>query len=139
MQPISTSPSGQICAEVLRLTATLPAGRLTTFGALGNQLKASPRHIATLLAAIAEDAETDIPWHRVVADGGAVGRHERRGEQIRRLQAEGIAVSTGGFVQDFVRVAVLDLSGPMPSASPSPQPGAATLLGRSRGMKDRPR
>ena len=77
----------------------------------------------------------DLPWHRVTADGGAVGRHARREEQIRRLQAEGIAVSQGGFVQDFARIAILDLSVPMPT----PVAQTAGPLSRSRGMKDGPR
>jgi methylated-DNA-protein-cysteine methyltransferase related protein len=129
-----TPAEAQLLEDLGQLVGRIPVGRLITFGALSARFKTSPRHISTALYALADDAEGALPWHRVVADGGAVGRHPRREEQIRRLQADGVAVSQGGFVQDFARFVILDIAGPMPAPIAVP----ATPFSRSRGMKDRP-
>lgn len=130
---ISDGAAG-LSAQIRKVVNSVPAGRIITFGALSAHFKTAPRHIATLLAALADDGRDAPPWHRVVADGGAVGRHGRREEQIRRLQAEGVAVSQGGFVQDFARAVILDIAAPMPR----PAAAATAPLSRSRGIKDRP-
>lgn len=132
---MTTTPNtAQLISDLRRLTLAIPLGRLITFGTLSAHLKTSPRHIATLMETLAGTAPDSFPWHRIVADGGAVGRHARREEQIRRLQADGVAVSQGGFVQDFTRVVILDIAVPMPAPVAAP----AGPLSRSRGIKDRP-
>lgn len=125
----------RITAEVLALTRKIPAGCVTSYSAVGNALSIYPRHVAYILTTLDDSIRESVPWYRVVADGGAIGRHKRRDNQIRRLQAEGVAVSQGGFVQDFARFVILDIGGPMSAASAAP----TALVSRSRGMKDRPR
>lgn len=132
---MTTTPNtAQLISDLRRLTLAIPLGRLITFGTLSAHLKTSPRHIATLMETLAGTSPDGFPWHRIVADGGAVGRHARREEQIRRLQAEGVAVSQGGFVQDFTRVVIHDIAAPMPAAAKV----VSAPLSRSRGIKDRP-
>ena len=126
--------AAHVLKNLRQLIERIPAGRLITFGALSSHFKTSPRHIAAMLHGFAGGGGVTLPWHRVVADGGAVGRHRRRDEQIRNLQADGIAVSQGGFVQEFSRVVIADITGPLPPAAAVP----AAPLSRSRGMKDRP-
>ena len=132
---MTTSPAdAHLLKEMRLLIERIPAGWLITFGALSSHFRTSPKHIATVLYQLAGDCDGPLPWHRVVADGGAAGRHPRRDEQIRLLQADGIAVSQGGFVQDFARVVISNIAGPMPAPLIAP----AAPLSRSLGMKDRP-
>jgi alkylated DNA nucleotide flippase Atl1 len=49
---------------------------------------------------------SDVPWHRVVAESGALNRtqHGRGAEQRATLEAEGIAISPRGVVVDLPTV-----------------------------------
>jgi hypothetical protein len=85
-----------------------------------------------------------VPWWRVVADGGAIGRHLRRDEQMRRLRADGIVLSPVGIVQDLQKRWIEDIDALMDglikaveiaAASDAPQAKPS----RSRGMRGAPK
>jgi methylated-DNA-protein-cysteine methyltransferase related protein len=130
----------RITSDVLAIVRQLPLGWVTTHGAIGRHLDVVPRHIAYILTML-DDATRDIvPWHRVVADGGAIGRHLRRDDQIARLRAEGIVVSPVGIVQDMAAIAVVDLAAPPSGVRRRPDSAGVAAPSddkpsRSRGSK----
>ncbi len=75
-----------------------------------------PRHIATILANLDDEERDRVPWHRVVADGGAIGRHRHRDDQIARLRADGLPVSAAGIVGGMEAAMVANLPKPRPGA-----------------------
>jgi methylated-DNA-protein-cysteine methyltransferase-like protein len=126
--------------RLAKALALVPAGRVTTYEALGKHLAATPRHAAQLIATLSGDDREHLPWHRVVAQGGAIGRGQERAVQMARLAREGVPVSAAGIVQDMQRFAVIvfddALLGPVP---PPVVPDAApSSPSRSRGMRSRP-
>lgn len=88
---------------VLKLVASIPAGRFTTYGSLAKVMGINPRHVARILANLDETDATTLPWHRVLGAEGRLspnlpgGLHE---EQKTRLEAEGIAVNAKGYLVD---------------------------------------
>jgi methylated-DNA-protein-cysteine methyltransferase related protein len=68
----------RIKTDLIGLVRSIPAGRLTTSAAFGRHIDAVPRHVANILATLEEALRDTAPWRRVVADGGAIGRHKRR-------------------------------------------------------------
>lgn len=132
--------------SLLQALKAVPPGRVTTFEALGTSLGAAPRLIVSLLDGLSEDERQIVPWHRVVAKGGAIGRGPHREAQFARLVREGVMMSPAGIVQDLARTAVTSFDAPrdggrapaaMSSQSPPPQavPGdAPPPPSRSRGM-----
>lgn len=94
----------RIRRDVLRIVAAIPAGRVSSFRAIGAHLDVMPRHVAYILAQLSDDEQQLIPWHRVVSDGGAIARVKRdaRGRaQADLLTAEGVALDGSGAVADF--------------------------------------
>ena len=125
----------RIKADVLAIALRIPAGRVATHKQIGTHLKVMPRHIAYIFATLDDTERETLPWWRVVADGGAVGRHLRRDEQMQRLRADGIVLSPVGIVQDLAErwidgIAAL-LAGRVKAPPPVPK-------SRARGMRDKP-
>jgi len=90
--------------RVLGVVASIPKGRVTTYGTIAKHLHATARQVASVLATFTPDESKRLPWFRVVGANGFVsttklGSVGRR--QIMRLRAEGIAVSSGNKVEDF--------------------------------------
>jgi methylated-DNA-protein-cysteine methyltransferase related protein len=122
-------------AELLELLQRIPLGRVTSPESLGDELGVPPSLVATLLAQLSEDERDLVPWYRVVAKGGAIGRGPHRDQQFARLVREGVMVSPAGIVQDLARhmVFAFDDASLQKGADEAPRAG-----GRSRGMKQRP-
>ena len=88
----------------MAVVAAIPEGRVTTYGTIAHHLRLSARQVAFVLATLTRDESARLPWFRVVAANGivssiklgAVGR-----KQIRRLRADGVAVSSRKKVEDF--------------------------------------
>lgn len=83
----------RIKREVMTLVRAVPAGSVTTYGAIGECLDVTPRQVAYVLAMLSEDEAGEWPWHRVVAAGGKISTMEVGSvgrEQIRRLRREGL-------------------------------------------------
>src|SRR5688572_14121785 len=91
-------------SNVLAVVAAIPEGRVSTYGAIGKHLKATPRQVAFVMARLTLEESEELPWFRVVAAQGfvsttklgAVGRR-----QIQRLKAEGVDVTARKKVADF--------------------------------------
>ncbi len=140
---------GPLRGRLLALLAAIPAGRVTTPEAIAAQLDAAPAWVRTAIGGLSEDELQMVPWHRMVALGGAIGRGPWRETQFARLVREGITVSPAGVVQDMGRVQLGDLAnlsrlpdGRAPSSltsSTMPEGVPPVTSSRSRGMKDRPR
>lgn len=132
---MSGAMHARIKRDVLSLVARVPAGYVVTHKQIGDHLKVSPQHIANVIAGLDDVDRQDVPWWRVVADGGAIGRHPRRDEHFRRLVEEGDVLSPVGIVQDLATRRVPDL------ANPPKEPRkveAAAKPSRARGMRDKP-
>lgn len=125
----------RIKRDILALAARVPAGYVVTHKQIAAHLKVSPQHIANVVTSLDDTDRTSIPWWRIVADGGAIGRHSHRDEQFQRLIAEGNALSPVGIVQDLAARRVPDLANP----PGEPRKSEPTLKpSRSRGMLGKP-
>jgi methylated-DNA-protein-cysteine methyltransferase-like protein len=84
----------RIRAEVMAATASIPPGRVTTYSALANHLEVVPRHVAFVLASLSSAEAAELPWHRVVAQNGALRSSSADGlrRQQKRLEQEGVQV-----------------------------------------------
>jgi methylated-DNA-protein-cysteine methyltransferase-like protein len=127
-------------AELLMLVRKIPLGRLASADALAANLDVPPPLVLTILSQLTDDERDLVPWHRVVARGGAIGRGPHRDQQFARLMREGVMVSPAGIVQDLPHVMTFTFDGPTVGnqgcADTLPQP--AKPGGRSRGMKSHP-
>lgn len=102
--PKQKSPAfARIRAEVIRLVGLIPEGKFTTYGSIAVHMNVVPRHVASVLARLTEEEAAALPWHRVVAADARISQGmsaELRGEQQRRLEAEGMKVGASGRIQD---------------------------------------
>lgn len=123
-------------AELLELLRKIPLGRVASSDGLASELGVPVSLVMTLMGQFSEDERDLVPWHRVVAKGGAIGRGPHRDQQFARLVREGVMVSPAGIVQDLARhmVAGFDDKSLLAKAPQEPP----RLGSRSRGMKDRP-
>lgn len=130
---MSAGPAyARIKRDVLALIARVPAGYVVTHRQIADHLKVSPQHIANVAAGLDDRDHAEVPWWRIVADGGAIGRHPRRDEHMRLLRSEGLVLSPVGIVQDLAARRVHDIA--HPPAAPKP----AAPASRARGIRDKP-
>ena len=146
------SPSyAHIKADVMAVIASVPRGKVTTFAAIGQCLGVMARHVSTIVSGLDGEEYDAVPWHRVVAEGGAVGRHQRRYEQIARLRADGLVVSPAGIVAGLEHAMLKTIERPrsgigsrnesvttVSTAQFSGSEGGAGRPSRARGRFDRP-
>jgi len=127
-------------SELLDLMRKIPLGRVASVDCVGKEIGVPPALVYTMLSQLSEDERELVPWHRIVAKGGAIGRGPHRDQQFARLVREGVMVSPAGIVQDLLRFMVSAFPAePLPNAEPAATPPAAPgSQGRSRGMKLRP-
>ena len=100
---MASSPAfARLKRALLRLLATIPAGRVIESAELAAALNVPARHAAYILSKLSDDERALTPWHRVVPRGGMFRVWEtekgRLGLQIRMLGAEGISVNTTGAI-----------------------------------------
>ncbi|MCP9833424.1 MULTISPECIES: MGMT family protein [unclassified Cyanobium] len=91
----------RIKGQVLRIVATIPESKLTTYQSIGEHLAVMPRHVAYILSQLDDGAKLDVPWYRVVSGDGRLGASKRGpygDSQAQLLEREGIAV-VGNAVQ----------------------------------------
>jgi alkylated DNA nucleotide flippase Atl1 len=82
----------RIHRDVMQVAAAIPKGKVASFADIGAFLDVVPRQVAFLLARANDPARESVPWHRVVADDGGLGRpkHDAWGRSQRELlEAEG--------------------------------------------------
>ena len=58
--------------RILVIVAAIPAGRVTTYGAIARRLRTTPRLVARVLASFSPEESRTLPWFRVVAANGVV-------------------------------------------------------------------
>lgn len=82
----------QLAERILDIVASVPAGRVTTYGDVAALAGTpSPRLVGRVLADLSDD---DTPWHRVLRANGTPAAHLLE-EQCARLRAEGVVVTSG--------------------------------------------
>ena len=89
--------NARVRAKLLALVGDIPFGSVASVDMLALKLGVLPPLVATMLSQLTEDEREIVPWHRVVAKGGAIGRGLLRDRQFARLIEEGIVVSPAGF------------------------------------------
>ncbi|HEY0232688.1 MAG TPA: MGMT family protein [Dokdonella sp.] len=93
--PTSSQPVSDDHARIRRVIASIPAGRVTSYGEIATRagLPGRARRVGRVLGEA--PAELALPWHRVLrADGRSAFAPGSRGfrEQVRRLAGEGVRV-----------------------------------------------
>ena len=83
---------------ILAVVASVPRGKVTTYGAVAARAgwPRRARLVGRVLAML--PADSALPWHRVVAASGRIAFPQgaaAHAEQVRRLRSEGIDVSGG--------------------------------------------
>jgi methylated-DNA-protein-cysteine methyltransferase-like protein len=122
-------------ALLLQVVRKIPLGRVASAESIADEIAMPAPLVVTLLAQLNEDERDLVPWHRVVAKGGAIGRGLHRDQQFALLVREGVMVSPAGIVQDLGRHMMSGFA----DVSLSMGEAAETSKGnRSRGMKERP-
>jgi methylated-DNA-protein-cysteine methyltransferase related protein len=93
----------KIQAEVLRLVASTPAGRFTTYGSIALHMNVAARHVAMVLSRLTAEEAERLPWHRVVSAEGRLSQNmepEHSGIQRARLEAEGMTIDERGYIEN---------------------------------------
>lgn len=83
-------------AQLYQLLLAIPAGKVSTYGALSHALHSSPRAVASMLAA--NQHPDVVACYKVIHSDGRVGGYSATGgalEKIARLQADGIVIVQG--------------------------------------------
>ena len=81
--------------QVLRIVATIPESKITTYHSIGEHLAVMPRHVAYILSQLDDSTKMEVPWYRVVSADGSLGvpKRDPNGDtQAQLLQREGIDV-----------------------------------------------
>ncbi len=82
--------------QVYRLTATIPRGRVASYGGIARALKRPGAARAVGNALNENSFAPEVPCHRVVLSTGEVGGYaEGSAKKIARLKKEGVAVKKG--------------------------------------------
>ena len=121
--------------RLLALVAQVPDGRVTTLGILAHALLLPPRRITHMLSLLDAGTRATVPWWRVVADGGAIGRHPHRDEQLQRLRAEGTPVAPAGIVRELAERRWTAFGRAPRSATETRHEPVAPPRSRARGIK----
>ncbi len=125
-------------ADQLALLRKIPLGYVTTAESLALEIGVPAPLVITMLTQLNEDERDIVPWHRVVAKGGAIGWGPRRDQHFARLVREGVTVSPAGIVQDLEHHMLDALDDASLTKAADTPPQAPKPGGRSRGMKFRP-
>jgi methylated-DNA-protein-cysteine methyltransferase-like protein len=82
----------ELAQRMLDVVSAIPAGKVATYGDIAARAGSrSPRLAGFVLAQLAEE---NTPWHRVLRANGTPAPH-LAAEQLQRLRAENVQVSDG--------------------------------------------
>ena len=85
--------------RVRALVASIPAGRVSTYGDISAAAKlSSPRIVGWIM----RTDSSDLPWHRVITASGRPARHLTT-RQLELLRAEGVLAVDGKIALNDVR------------------------------------
>ena len=77
--------------HVRRLVASIPAGRVATYGDIASAAQlSSPRIVGWIM----RTDSSDLPWHRVITASGRPAAHLQT-RQLELLRAEGVLADDG--------------------------------------------
>lgn len=93
---------GRFTARVLAVVARIPAGRVTTYGDVA-RLAGRPGAARAVGTILRNAGVPGLPYHRVIAAGGALGGYSSLALKRALLAAEGVAVG-GRRVRQFARI-----------------------------------
>jgi alkylated DNA nucleotide flippase Atl1 len=97
MAPITEDQVEQVRA----LVASIPAGRVSTYGDIASVAGlSSPRIVGWIM----RTDSLDLPWHRVITASGRPAKHLTT-KQLELLRSEGVLASDGKIPLDEVRYA----------------------------------
>jgi alkylated DNA nucleotide flippase Atl1 len=77
--------------NVRTLVASIPSGRVATYGDIANAAGLSS---ARIVGWIMRTDSSDLPWHRVIGASGRPAAHIAT-RQLERLRAEGVLATDG--------------------------------------------
>ncbi len=81
------------------LVASIPAGRVSTYGDIAAAARlSSPRIVGWIM----RTDTSDLPWHRVITASGRPAKHLTT-RQLELLRAEGVLAVDGRIALDEVR------------------------------------
>jgi methylated-DNA-protein-cysteine methyltransferase-like protein len=84
--------------RIYEVTRRIPAGKVATYGQIARMagIPKGARQVGYAMAALGRGRpRPDVPWHRVV---NAKGESSIGGDQIMRLEAEGVAFDERGRI-----------------------------------------
>ena len=85
--------------RVRALVASIPAGRVATYGDIAAAARlSSPRIVGWIM----RTDSSDLPWHRVITASGRPAQH-LRARQLELLRAEGVLAKDGRIALSEVR------------------------------------
>jgi methylated-DNA-protein-cysteine methyltransferase-like protein len=85
--------------RVRALVASIPAGRVSTYGDIAAAAElSSPRIVGWIM----RTDSSDLPWHRVITASGRPARHLTT-QQLELLRAEGVLAVDGKIALNDVR------------------------------------
>ena len=85
--------------RVRALVASIPAGRVATYGDIAAAARvSSPRIVGWIM----RTDSSDLPWHRVITASGRPAKHLTT-RQLELLRAEGVLAVDGRVALDEVR------------------------------------
>jgi methylated-DNA-protein-cysteine methyltransferase-like protein len=85
--------------KVRALVASIPAGRVATYGDIAAAARlSSPRIVGWIM----RTDSSDLPWHRVITASGRPARHLTT-RQLELLRAEGVLADDGRVALDEIR------------------------------------
>ena len=86
--------------EVIKIIRNIPSGKVMTYGQIAREAGNSraARQVVRVLHSMSKKHQ--LPWHRVINAKGqlAIPNEEGNWEQRTRLEAEGVLVSSSGYV-----------------------------------------
>ena len=88
--PFPGSEPLDVDEAVFDVVERIPAGRVSTYGAIGRLVGVGPRRVARALS----QGGGAVPWHRVVRADGSVAEPVRV-RQLELLAAEGVPTRNG--------------------------------------------
>jgi alkylated DNA nucleotide flippase Atl1 len=90
--------------RVRALVASIPAGRVSTYGDIAAAAElSSPRIVGWIM----RTDSSDLPWHRVITASGRPARHLTT-RQLELLRTEGVLAKDGKIALGEVRYAFPD-------------------------------
>ncbi len=92
---MSRKPPEKTKQKVIDLVNQIPAGKVVTYGMVGNHLGVIARTVGWIMASLTDAEMESVPWHRVIGSGGSIPalKYGFRGQvQLDLLEKEGLEI-----------------------------------------------